>query len=267
MTRSLAASELAEAAEDALVHMLPPPSASVSSRDEYVLAHFPNPAPLWGRAQRLRLPSDGVERATKEVRAWFREKGREQFQWWIGSHARPANLRERLQRAGAEPAEDAHLEVMVLTREPPAVDDIELRRVRSRADFDRQREIRLSAFPFTDEQKQAMHARAADAWAEYRAHDAVEQVLAYVDGQPVAAAGVLLSGNGVALLLGGATLSQARGRGAYRALVRARWELAQERGARAVAVHAGRMSQPILARLGFRTVGAIDLLTDNSRRD
>ena len=47
--------------------------------------------------------------------------------------------------------------------------------------------------------------------------------LAYVDGQPVARASGSFGDEAVSLF-GGSTLPEARGRGAYRALVAARWE-------------------------------------------
>jgi hypothetical protein len=53
-----------------------------------------------------------------------------------------------------------------------------------------------------------------------------------------------------------------RGRGVYRALVRARCDAVVERNTPALTVGAGRMSQPILERLGFITVGWIDCLLD-----
>jgi predicted GNAT superfamily acetyltransferase len=56
----------------------------------------------------------------------------------------------------------------------------------------------------------------------------------------------------------------ARGRGVYRALVRARWDVAVARGTPALVVQAGTMSQPILERLGFRTVCTIRLFVDDS---
>jgi GNAT superfamily N-acetyltransferase len=45
-----------------------------------------------------------------------------------------------------------------------------------------------------------------------------------------------------------------RGRGVYRALVRARWDAALARGTLALVTQAGQMSRPILQRLGFRTL-------------
>ena len=57
-------------------------------------------------------------------------------------------------------------------------------------------------------------------------------------------------------------LPEARGRGAYRALVRARWEHAAERGTPLLVVQAGAMSGPVLTRLGFETHGELGLLVD-----
>ena len=50
--------------------------------------------------------------------------------------------------------------------------------------------------------------------------------------------------------------------GAYRALVSARAAEAAARGTPTVVTHAGRMSRPILDRLGFEAVARIDRLLD-----
>ena len=56
------------------------------------------------------------------------------------------------------------------------------------------------------------------------------QVVAYLDGEPASAGGCTRSGE-VARLWGAATRPHLRGRGAYRATVRARLEAAREHGA------------------------------------
>ncbi|HEY6054335.1 MAG TPA: hypothetical protein VIU86_10415, partial [Gaiellaceae bacterium] len=68
-----------------------------------------------------------------------------------------------------------------------------------------------------------------------------------------------------ASLIGGGVLPWARGRGAYRALVRARWEAASAQGTPALVVVAGAMSRPILERLGFEPVSRIEILLDDPR--
>jgi predicted GNAT family N-acyltransferase len=50
------------------------------------------------------------------------------------------------------------------------------------------------------------------------------------------------------------TLPSARGRGAYRALIAARWDEAVARGTPALAVQAQETSRPILERCGFEVV-------------
>ena len=85
--------------------------------------------------------------------------------------------------------------------------------------------------------------------------------LAFADGKPVARASAAFGERG-ATLFGGSTLPEARGRGAYRALVAARWDDAVERGTPILVTQAGPMSRPILGRLGFREVCEIRILVD-----
>jgi GNAT superfamily N-acetyltransferase len=85
--------------------------------------------------------------------------------------------------------------------------------------------------------------------------------LAYVDGRPVGRATGSFSEHGVTLF-GASVLPEARGRGAYRALVAARWADAVERGTPLLVTQAGPMSHPILVRLGFREVCRIRALAD-----
>jgi len=64
------------------------------------------------------------------------------------------------------------------------------------------------------------------------------------------------------MLVFGGVLAEARGRGAYRALVRARWDDAVAARQPALVVHAGAMSRPILERLGFHAVAEQEVLLD-----
>jgi predicted GNAT superfamily acetyltransferase len=56
------------------------------------------------------------------------------------------------------------------------------------------------------------------------------------------------------LLWGGSVRADARGRGCYRALVRARWDDAVRRGTPALTVSANDQSSPALRKLGFERV-------------
>src|SRR5207253_10441916 len=91
-----------------------------------------------------------------------------------------------------------------------------------------------------------------------------EGYLAFVDGDPVGTATVRVA-DAAAVLYAGSVLPHARGRGAYRALVRARWDDAAARGTPVLVTHAGSMSLPILRRLGFREIAKIRILLDELR--
>ena len=68
-------------------------------------------------------------------------------------------------------------------------------------------------------------------------------------------------------LIGGCTAPWARGRGLYRALVRARWEDAVRRGTPALVTQAKPdTSLPILLRLGFVEVCRVRRLEDRADR-
>jgi predicted acetyltransferase len=86
-----------------------------------------------------------------------------------------------------------------------------------------------------------------------------------MDGRIVGAGTSTYLSRGVTLN-GGSVAPDARGRGAYRALVRARWDDAVERGTPVLVTQAGRMSAPILLRLGFEEATRIHVLIDRFGR-
>src|SRR5206468_2140554 len=85
--------------------------------------------------------------------------------------------------------------------------------------------------------------------------------LAYVDGEAVGF-GRAVYGPWAGVMLGGATMPDARGRGVYTSLVHARWQEGVVRGVPRLVVSAGPMSAPILERLGFERLGLVRLLRD-----
>src|SRR5439155_16869652 len=105
--------------------------------------------------------------------------------------------------------------------------------------------------------------RLKDAWDDYQ-HVDILLFAAFFDGRPVACGGVSFTPYG-AYLAGGDTHPDYRGRGCYRALVRARWDAAAARGTPLIAAQAGKMSKPILKRLGFRQIAAVHALVDRAR--
>lgn len=137
-------------------------------------------------------------------------------------------------------------------REPPAVEGIDVRRVESFEDFVLALELELSSENWTEEARAARRADAHATWERRRTQPGGGW-LAYLDGRAVASAGAVASSAG--LFLGGAaTHPDARGRGCYRALIRARWDEAVRLGTPALVVHAQETSRPILEAVGFERV-------------
>ena len=163
-------------------------------------------------------------------------------------------------RPGSEP----HATTMVLTEEPEAsAPGIIARRVEDLDEFRTAGHIADVAFSAPVEDVQAYESIAAESFARERAGVAPRTYLAFSDGEPVGVGRALFSGDcpGV-LMIGGGVLPQARGRGVYRALVRARWDDAAAAGSPALTTQAGAMSRPILERLGFQAVAEQEVLLD-----
>ena len=208
--------------------------------------------PSWNVAQRFRLRADEVEQAREEIHEALRARGRTGCTWEVGSSATPPDLVERLYALGLVDDSDPLAVGMVLTepplQAPPA--DVEVRRVGSAEDELVAARIAAVAFGTPE-----------PATAEHDPDSGSVTYLAYVDGEPAARATASFTEHG-ATLFGGATLPAARGRGAYRALVAARWDDAVARGTPLLVTQAGAQSRPILARLGFREVCTIRILLD-----
>jgi hypothetical protein len=247
---------------DAYVHL--PPSAAREEHPDVVLIDPGGPSPLMRFAARIRFQGD-VAASIDGVRAWFRDQGRDAFTWKLGAHTTPGDLEPRLRGHGAheDEAEPEHT-AMVLDQEPPAVDGFEVRLVASYEDYVLSAEILAIGFggSFTDEERAAMHGALPRRYADYRDHVTQRHYLALLDGEPIAVGVAVLTSAGVVGLGGGATLPHARGHGAYRALVRARWDDAVGAGTPALVTQASGMSRPILERLGFLAVGPVLELID-----
>jgi hypothetical protein len=216
--------------------------------------------------QRLRLRPDEVEPTVAEIRAELDRRGRLERTWEIGCSATPGDLTERLLDLGMEPDQEPYAVGMVLDRPPaPAPAHVEVRRVSTIEDYRTSVRIAMDAFGMSDDGLGEMLERADADWSSLAASRSIRQYLALIDGEPVATGRATWTEPGV-LLNGGSTIERARGRGAYRALVGARWNDAAAEGRPVLVTQAGAMSRPILARLGFREVCDIRILLDRSDR-
>jgi hypothetical protein len=184
--------------------------------------------------------------------------------WWIGPSAQPANLVELLLMRGFQPAEDGpELRAMVLTSAPPEpAPGIDVRRVDTFEDFAVAREVQWDAFVVPDDRRELQRTQLRDEFEESMEHGTPVTFLAMLDGRP-AATGMAIPSDRGAFLIAGSTATWARGRGLYRALVRARWDYAVERGTPALVTEALiDTSYPILQRLGFTEVCTIRRLKE-----
>lgn len=230
-----------------------------------MLVSGPSPHPAGGSALRLRL-GGGAERRIGEIRDWFRAQGREEFLWWVGDSATPVDLADVLRKRGAEPyADEPLVAAMVLTEEPPVVDGFEIRRVENYEDFLTGQEIGWEASDVDDELRSKLREQQPRRWEEHRDWEPGRMFLAYDGDEPVAFGGIIFT-SVCGMLSGPGTLPTARGGGAFRALVRARWDETVRRGVPALAVEADAMSRPILERVGFRKVAELRILLDRSAK-
>ena len=212
----------------------------------------------WNTVQRQRFPLEELDVVLAEVRAALRQRGRTRTQWEVGSSA-PAGLVDALLGRGLVRDTDPYAVALVLTREPPAAGQgLVARRVETFEEYEGAHAVQQEAFGATE----AEVAEASELLPE-RFREMVNVMHAvWLDGELVCAGTSAPTEHGF-LLYGGATLHRARGRGAYRALVRARWDDAAARGTPALMTQGGAMSRPILERLGFERVGEVHLLLDD----
>jgi GNAT superfamily N-acetyltransferase len=204
--------------------------------------------------QRIRLGD--VEAAVEEVRALLRERGRGPMcEWEFGPSATPADLEQRLVALGCVPNQELLQTMMILTRDPGEA-PLEARPVASVAELAEADRVWAAAFGGDVR---------ADPEGRWRDRDprVRETFVALLDGTIVGAATATYAEAAVQLNAG-AVLPEARGRGAYRALVAARWRAARGRGLEAAVTQAGAMSYDILLRLGFEPHGTIRSYVDTA---
>jgi GNAT superfamily N-acetyltransferase len=154
-----------------------------------------------------------------------------------------------------DPPLTSYITALATTSPPPDIAGVEVRRVRSYDEF-------LVAMQVANAGWQTNVSGDPEArWVRHRNRPGGDWV-AVLDDRPVAYAGAIAGPRGL-FLTGGVTLPEARGRGAYRALVHARWDEAVRRGTPALVVHAEEASRRVLERIGFERAGnVVELVSD-----
>jgi hypothetical protein len=211
----------------------------------------------WNTVQRQRFPLEELDDVLAEVRAALRKRGRTQTQWEVGSSA-PEGLVDALLERGVEPEKDPYAVALVLTSEPPPIaPGLTARQIESLEELEAAMAVQWEAFEASPEEIEEAKGLLPERFRQklYLRH------AVWLDGEIVCTGTAAATEHGL-LLYGGATKVSARGQGAYRALIRARWDDAVALGTPALITQGGAMSRPILERLGFERVGEVHMLLD-----
>lgn len=190
-----------------------------------------------------RLRTDDVAGTFRDVRA---HAPRARIVW-ITDGTCEAELRA-LGCGDQDPPLSSYVTALATEEPPPEVAGVEVRPVESYGTFLTALEVAAAGWGTSIDDPEA-------AWRRHQERDGGDW-LAFLDGQAVAYAGAIAGPLGL-FLTGGVTRPEARGRGAYRALVRARWDEAVRRGTPALVVHAEEASRRVLERIGFERVGPV----------
>jgi len=213
---------------------------------------------VWASVQGVRLQVGEAADAVAEVRELLRPAGTRVAGWWLCERATPKDAEEQLLEAGLQLVEsDYRLDgLLASTPPPPGPPEVEVRLATTAEEWADVRELQDGVFDNPPERRATR-----------------EQLLAEFGRVPTALFGARLDGELVGggaatptsrgmLLWGGSVRADARGRGCYRALVRARWDEAVRLGTPALTVSANDKSGPVLRRLGFAKVLGFRRLED-----
>lgn len=244
-----------------------PPPGSPGRRVEVegVCVFLPSTHPL-GIVLPEQVEEGRIEHVVSAVREFLTAEGSAKAIWNVSEAAEPPGLSRRLVACGMrrcdEPGiEERHAQMVCLATPPPAPSGVAAREAESFDEFVAGFLISVDAFEMTDAVRTAIEERAEQLWTVRNEPGTSVLFVALEDDEIIAFAGARF-GRATVYLSGGGTRPDRRGRGAYTALVRARWDAAVERGTPVLTVGAGTMSRPILERLGFSTVGWADSLID-----
>ena len=208
-----------------------------------------------------------VHAAVAEAREIARAEDADRLVWWV----EPAYecLGPELEQRGLLNEETPGFETVenaLALVEPPSgksSDGVTVRLVDTIDDLAASDHVTVEAFEMGAEAAAEMDADRVKRFAEYTTEgNPFRQFNASLDGEVVGTAAAVLGNYGINLFAAG-VLADARGRGVYRAMIRARWDLAVERGTPALTVQAGQMSRPVLESSGFAVIAAAKMYVDD----
>jgi hypothetical protein len=251
-------------AEDPAAFLPAEPEEERIEDSRYVISLQPGSHPWSVGVQRLRLEPGEVGSTVAGIRDLLRARGRSASMWSVGSSARPSDLPDRLQALGMVPEEGPGEAAMVLVRppEPLPPTPFVVRLTETPDEYRSAVDIMVEAFGFDPSDAAKARAQAATGFEQQRPAVTLDwrwsgrTTFRSRRGGSRSQWGLFLGGGG--------TLPQARGRGAFSALIPVAWEEAVRQGTPALVTWARRdTSEPILAKLGFEEVATIRQLRDD----
>ena len=192
------------------------------------------------------------------VRAETRRRKLGRAEWWVGWSS-PPGIAQRLVDAGFVPDEVPVLTGMTCSSAPPERSDVEVTRIETLDDLFATLEVDWDVWQIDDAERAKRRVSQTRRFEE--GVGVVHHWCAWVDGRRAGFGRAIDLPFGVALM-GGAVRPELRGRGAYQALVRARWDHAVARGTPLLVVQASDLAAPVLDRLGFERHGQLRLYVD-----
>ena len=237
------------------------PGVVVFDTDRYVIRLIPTfPIPGPNSVSYVRCETDDVDGVVREVEATFAPH-HVPYNWVLDPEVQPPDLAERLSRHGfvADP-NDSEAAVMILPEDAPlAMPDVNgmvihdsLRDLETFRDAERVAAEAFAGLPFGE--PMPMDASREQRWRDATMAPSRRGILATIDGEPAGSCSLTLMPPHGAIINSGAVRPIFRGRGVYRAMVARRLEMAREAGCGGLVVWGGRMSAPILEKLGFEKV-------------
>ena len=217
----------------------------------------------WAGVSGVRVEPGEVEGLLAEVRG--RVPPEKALVWWLDPDTRPPDLHERLLALGLREPRDrgSLLHALVCVDEPPSGPaGVDVIRVETFADHVAATEVQWDAFNVPPERRASQQEHLREEFDAAENAGVPVTFLARLDGRAAGVGRSIYSDRGV-FLIAGAVSEWARGRGVYKALVRARWEDAVAHGTPALVTEAmPDTSYPILKRVGFVDVCTIRRLED-----
>ena len=198
---------------------------------------------------RVASASPDVGMIVRSVLVELRSEQVTEAYWTIGPASQPSGVDEALLAVGANVDSTIDICASPLADGPPSAPDdraVTVRPVQTRDDVAAFQRVNAAAWGYGPPSEDDVE----------RAFEGLRRgyLLGCWQGEPVGVAGYTLAVE-VARFWGAAVVPAARGRGVYRAMVRARMVDAAEQGATLALVHARPTSSPILQRVGFTVHG------------